>query len=363
MAKINSASTTNLLGQLQGNDKEMGRNLLKLATGQKLNSSGDDTSGFTISERMRVRLRALERAGENTQTGYNMIDTASRAVQEQLNLMRTIKEKVINAHNDSNTDADRLTIQKEIDHNLQQIQDIAYETTYNGKRLLSGGDYVKESVFAWEKLDYAVKVEGSDKLNIIPDKFDVLDDQEGAFDVFSLWETNTSNDGGETGLVTAAPWKIKTLDAGDVTPCTIEATFNYESIADMDDNGVRVYGYNSSNSGSGYKYFVFSRDSSDNYASGYKKVAISGLSTVAEAVSKLAQTINSDMSSYFTASSNGNKLTLTSKCMTTRGDDSSISGTSYTNIVGYTREAAVGTGASFGMFSGGGKFLRHSGRP
>ena len=362
MAKINSTSTTTILGRLQQNDTTKGKELLKLATGQKLNSAGDDTSGYTISERMRVRLRALDKANENTKTGYNMLDTASAAVQEQLDLMRTIKEKVINAHNDSNTDADRLTIQKEIDHNLQQIQDIAYETTYNGKRLLSGGDYVKESVFAWEKLDYAVKVEGSDKLNIIPDIFDVLDDQEGAFDVFSLWKTNTSDDGGETGLRTAAPWKIKTLDAGDVTPCTIEATFNYESIADMDDNGVRVYGYNSSNSGSGYKYFVFSRDSSDNYASGYQKVDISGFSTVAEAVSKLAQTINSDMSSYFTASSNDNKLTLTSKCMTTRGDDSSISGTSYTNIVGYTREAAVDTGASFGRFSGGG-FLRHSGRP
>ena len=130
MAKINSSSTTTILGRLQQNDMTKGKELLKLATGQKLNSAGDDTSGYTISERMRVRLRALDKANENTKTGYNMLDTASAAVQEQLDLMRTIKEKVINAHNDSNTDADRLTIQKEIDHNLQQIQDIAYETTY-----------------------------------------------------------------------------------------------------------------------------------------------------------------------------------------------------------------------------------------
>ncbi len=110
MAKINSTSTVNILGRLQDNDRNMGKQLLKLATGQKLNSAGDDSSGYAISERMRVRLRALDRAKENTQTGRNMIDTASRAVQSQLDLMRTIKAKVIDAQNDSNTDVDRQTI-------------------------------------------------------------------------------------------------------------------------------------------------------------------------------------------------------------------------------------------------------------
>lgn len=249
---------------------------------------------------MRVRLRALERAGENTQTGYNMIDTASRAVQEQLNLMRTIKEKVIDAHNDSNTDADRLIIQKKITHAFQEIQDIAYETTYNGKRLLSGGDYVKASVFAWNKLDEAVKVEGSDSLNLIPDICDVLDEQEGPFDVFSLWEEHTSSNGGKTGLVTAAPWEVKTENVGDVTPCVLEATFNYDNVASMDDKGVYVYGVNSSG-GTSWKKFVFSRNSSDSYKD-FTKVDISSSTTVADAVSKLAAAINASMSTYFDVS-------------------------------------------------------------
>lgn len=354
MAKINSASTTNLLGQLQGNDKEMGRNLLKLATGQKLNNSGDDTSGFTISERMRVRLRALERAGENTQTGYNMIDTASRAVQEQLNLMRTIKEKVIDANNDSNTDADRLIIQKEITHAFQEIQDIAYETTYNGKRLLSGGDYVKASVFAWNKLDEAVKVEGSDSLNLIPDIYDVLDEQEGAFDVFSLWKTRTSSDGGKNGLTTAAPWEVTSQNLVNRSHAKATATFTgYGNAAALDGHGVQVTSFNDSN-GSG-QAFVFTTNTSDNYPTGVNKVNIAGISSVADAISRLAASINSVMSAYGTASASGNTLTVEAKADGANGDSTNISGYRFTGggTTGVNRAAADNTGASFGRFSGG----------
>lgn len=353
MAKISSANTAPLLGRLQANDKSMGKQLLKLATGQKLNSAGDDTSGYTISERMRVRLRALDKAKENTATGWNMIDTASQAVQSQLDLMRTIKEKVIDANNDSNTDADRQTIQKEITHCLQEISDIAYETTYNGKLLLCGGDHIKDTVFAWEVLDEAVKVEGSDALNIIPDNYDVLDNLEGAFDVFSLWKTNTSTDGGKNGLVTAAPWEVQTESLTNSSKAVYTATFNYSSLSDLDDKGVYVRGYNDSG-GSDYRYFVFSNETTDNYRSG-SKIDIRSAGSVDGAVSLLASAINSSLSSYVTASASGKTLTLTAKASTAWGNSNYVSGFSAAGdtTTGVNRTAASATGASFGRFSGG----------
>ena len=48
-----------------------------------------------------------------------------------------LKEKVINAANDTNTDADRATIQKELDQSIDQINDNA-NVTYNGKYLVDG---------------------------------------------------------------------------------------------------------------------------------------------------------------------------------------------------------------------------------
>ena len=52
--------------------------------------------------------------------------------------LRSLKELAINAANDSNTDADRATIQKEFDQKRANIDDIVTMTNYNTKPLLDG---------------------------------------------------------------------------------------------------------------------------------------------------------------------------------------------------------------------------------
>ena len=98
------------LGQLNINITELGKALTKVSSGQKINSAGDDASGLAISEKMRVRMRALEQDIQNVKNGRAMLNTAEGGLQRQLDLMRTIKAKVIDAANDSNTEMDRQTI-------------------------------------------------------------------------------------------------------------------------------------------------------------------------------------------------------------------------------------------------------------
>ena len=69
-----------------------------------------------------------------------MMAIAEGGIQEIIENLRYIKEKAINAANDTNTDSDRAIIQKEVDQRLNQIDDIAAQTNYNGKYLLNG-DY------------------------------------------------------------------------------------------------------------------------------------------------------------------------------------------------------------------------------
>lgn len=52
----------------------------RVATGMKIVSPQDDGSAYSISERMRVRIRALGQAHQNTQNGSSMIKTAEGAV-------------------------------------------------------------------------------------------------------------------------------------------------------------------------------------------------------------------------------------------------------------------------------------------
>ena len=103
----------------------------------KINSAADDASGYAISERMRVQIRSLDQANQNTQNGSSMMKVAEGAVSSTVEILKTLKEKAVNAANDSNTDSDRQTIQKELDQSIDQINDNA-NVTFNGKYLVDG---------------------------------------------------------------------------------------------------------------------------------------------------------------------------------------------------------------------------------
>ena len=123
-------------GRLDKNDKARGKSLRKVATGMKINSAEDDASSWGISERMRVRIRALEQANQNAQNDSSLMKTAEGAVDNTIDILRTLKAKAIDAANDSNTDEDRQIIQKEINQLVDQIDDNAL-VTFNGKYMLN----------------------------------------------------------------------------------------------------------------------------------------------------------------------------------------------------------------------------------
>lgn len=140
MTVRNNAAAMYALNQLGRNDSDLTKQLKKVSSGMRINSAADDASGYAIS----VRLRSLEGAYgqdiQNAQTGANLVAVAEGGIQSVVDNLRTMKEMMLNARNDTNTDADRATIQKELDKRLETITDIAAETDYNG-RLLLNGDY------------------------------------------------------------------------------------------------------------------------------------------------------------------------------------------------------------------------------
>ena len=140
MTVRNNAAAMYALNQLGRNDSDLTKQLKKVSSGMRINSAADDASGYAIS----VRLRSLEGAYgqdiQNAQTGANLVAVAEGGIQSVVDNLRTMKEMMLNARNDTNTDADRATIQKELEKRLQTITDIAAETNYNG-RLLLNGDY------------------------------------------------------------------------------------------------------------------------------------------------------------------------------------------------------------------------------
>ena len=147
MVVKNNMSAVSTLNTLNKNSSALQKSLAKVSSGMKINSAQDDASGYAISERMRVQIRSLDQANQNTQNGASMMKTAEGAVSSTVEILKSLKEKAINSANDTNTDSDRVTIQKEIDQFVDQIDDNAL-TTFNGKYLVDGSKSHKGNAVA-----------------------------------------------------------------------------------------------------------------------------------------------------------------------------------------------------------------------
>ena len=145
MVVKNNMSALSTLNTLNKNTSALSKSLQKVSSGMKINSAADDASGYAISERMRVQIRSLDQANSNAQNGGSMMKVAEGAVSSTVEILKTLKEKAVNAANDTNTDADRQTIQKELDQSIDQINDNA-NVTFNGQYLVDGSKNSKTTV-------------------------------------------------------------------------------------------------------------------------------------------------------------------------------------------------------------------------
>ena len=139
---MHNSSAMMALGELKKNDKSLSKQQKKVGTGMKIVGAGDGASEYAISEKMRLNIRALDQATTNVRTGKNMLMLASKAIDEQVSLMQQVAGRTMQASDDTYTDKDRTTLNKEISQLLDQTDDIATQTTYNGIHLLDQRDAV-----------------------------------------------------------------------------------------------------------------------------------------------------------------------------------------------------------------------------
>ena len=141
----NNMNAKNSLNSLNKNSKALAKSLTKVSSGMKINSASDDASGFSISEKMRVQIRSLDQAVNNSQNASTLLKVADGALTDTVDILRTMKEKATNAANDSNTNADRAIIQKEIDQLIDQINDNS-DIRFNNKVIFDGAKYKYEFI-------------------------------------------------------------------------------------------------------------------------------------------------------------------------------------------------------------------------
>jgi len=115
------------------------KSLNALSSGLRINKAADDASGMAIANSLRQQAQGLGQAINNANDGIGVAQTADGALEEYTKIIDTVRTKSIQAASDGQTLDTRKKIQADIDRLLEEAQNIAATTSFNGQSLLNGG--------------------------------------------------------------------------------------------------------------------------------------------------------------------------------------------------------------------------------
>lgn len=133
-----NVASLNSQRQLMNSGNALDRATERLSSGQRVNSAKDDAAGLAISNRMTSQIRGLDQAIRNANDGVSLVQTAEGAMQEVTNMLQRIRELSIQSANGIYNDADRQTLDAEVQQLKKEMDRIAETTSFNGQKLLDG---------------------------------------------------------------------------------------------------------------------------------------------------------------------------------------------------------------------------------
>jgi flagellin len=117
---------------------DIGKDIEKLSSGQRINRAGDDASGLAVSEKLRSQIRGLNQASKNIENGISFIQTTEGYLNETQDILHRMRELSVQGANGIYTAEDRMQIQVEVSQLVDEINRIASHAQFNGMNILTG---------------------------------------------------------------------------------------------------------------------------------------------------------------------------------------------------------------------------------
>lgn len=114
------------------------KNLERLASGSRINRSGDDAAGMAISENLKAQIRGMRQAKRNALDGISLVQTSEGGLNEISSMLVRLRELAIQAASDTIGEPERLFTDREFQSLKQEIDRISNITVFNGTPLLNG---------------------------------------------------------------------------------------------------------------------------------------------------------------------------------------------------------------------------------
>jgi len=123
---------------LDTSQSALNTSMTRLSTGLRINSAADDPAGYAISQQMTTQVNGMNQAGRNASNAVSLLQTGQGALTQITNNLQNIRELAVEAADATNSSTDRAALNQQVQQDLQQIDQIAATTQFNGQNILDG---------------------------------------------------------------------------------------------------------------------------------------------------------------------------------------------------------------------------------
>jgi len=116
----------------------LGKSIEKLASGERINSAGDDASGLAVSEKMRTQIHGLFQAEKNAQNGISFIQVAEGSLHQLNDILQRVRMLSVQAANGIYSNDDRQQLQVEVSQLIDEVDRISTSAEFNRMKMLTG---------------------------------------------------------------------------------------------------------------------------------------------------------------------------------------------------------------------------------
>ena len=126
----------------------------------RINSAKDDAAGLQIADRLTSQINGLNQGNRNASDGIALAQTMEAGMDEISGMLQKIRTLTVQAANGTNTMEDRKALGKEMESLANEVNRIAMQTTYGGKKILNGKSKDESSLFGKDDQNGADKGKG-----------------------------------------------------------------------------------------------------------------------------------------------------------------------------------------------------------
>lgn len=146
---------------LDRSTRDLNRSLERLSSGLRINRAADDAAGLAVAEGFRTQVRGAQVAQRNAQDGISLVQTAEGALSETTNILQRVRELAVQAANGTQSSANRVSLNNEVQQLIAQVESIALDTRFNGINVLSSNQSITLQTGAYASQTLQVAIGGA----------------------------------------------------------------------------------------------------------------------------------------------------------------------------------------------------------